>query len=143
ERLPVELVPGATARLARDRLREVVLGPRRLAAEELLPEVVDASGEAAVELRRGDELRFRHRPRQRTPVELVTLHRLRTPGEADRDAVALRPRIRSDEQPALLREADREAAGREDERPFRVGGQGLAEPHVARERVHDPARIEA
>src|SRR5207237_497058 len=56
----------------RGRLHQVVLGPRNLAAEELLPALVVDARKAAIELRERDELRFAEaRVGHVAPVELV------------------------------------------------------------------------
>src|SRR5205823_13928710 len=89
ESVGVELVPGAPARLGRDRLGEIVLGPRRLSGKELLAAVVHAAGEAAVELGGGDELLLGDRARHRASVELVARGSLRAAAECEVDAVAV------------------------------------------------------
>src|SRR5439155_11322246 len=114
ERLRVELVPGAAARKARDRLREVVLRPGRLTREELLAAVVDPARAAAVELSGGDEVLLRHGARHRTAVELVESRReLGSPSPRKVESVPFGPRIRPGQQAALARQPNGKPAGRE------------------------------
>src|SRR5205085_8327958 len=58
QRVVVEDGPGTRAGLSGSRLDEVVLGPRDLALEELLPALVEHAREAAVKLCLRDEVRF-------------------------------------------------------------------------------------
>src|SRR5581483_4651985 len=144
ERLCVELVPRSTAGLRGDRLREVVLRPRRLPRKELLATVVHASREAPVQLGRGHVQRFRHRPGHRSPVELVARDGLAAACQDEVDSLSLRAGVRPTEQAALARKPNRVPAGRDDER---LAGRGFGCRELdlsgrANERVRQPARLE-
>src|SRR4029079_8029049 len=128
--------PRPAARPLRDGLGEVALVPGRRAGEELLAVLVDDSRLAAPELREAHVVGLvdlRRRCRHRPPVELVHVSgRLRTVSDRETEAVALAPRVRADEQAALTGEAERKAAGRQNERRLGVVRQWRGEPDVAR-----------